>query len=189
MAGMYGKHHCNGTNDQNKCHYTHKGERQISMAGTGKCVEHNVRVGPKILGEPDSTIRNKKGPKSESITHEKVPHHQLSILQVKWTFPSTPPICFCYSSCRHNSFQFISLALLSLSTSSALPAPSPKREANWNKSSLEGGRAVKSSLLYFEPITCITTFLNFRFGAVAIPSLSGRVREGLSSKPKKNTSK
>src|SRR5215203_1175673 len=77
------------------------------MAGSGKSIEHYVRVGPKILRKADCTIRNKKSAEGESITHQKIPHHQLSILQVKWALTPTPPICFRYSSCRHNSFQFI----------------------------------------------------------------------------------
>src|SRR6188508_3643888 len=69
MTGMHGKHHSYRTDDQNKGHHTHKSKGQISMAGSGKCVEYHIWVRPKILGKPDSAIRNKESSKSEGITH------------------------------------------------------------------------------------------------------------------------
>src|ERR1700741_3788147 len=103
MSCMYRQYHGNGTDDQNKCHDTHKCQRKVLMPGAGKSIKHHIRIGPKILAETDGAIRYQECAKRKCITHQKIPHHQFTILQVERAFTAAPPFgLMCCCCCRHN---------------------------------------------------------------------------------------
>src|SRR5678816_2361832 len=99
MSCMHGQYHRNRADDENKSHYTHKSQGQISVTRTGKRIEYYVRIGPEILTKADASIRYKESAECKGITHQEVPHHQFAIFQVKWAFASTPPFWLLRCSC------------------------------------------------------------------------------------------
>jgi hypothetical protein len=68
-----------------------------------ECIENMVWVGPVILAESDGPVRDQERSESEGVTHQEIPHHQLSVLDIEGTFTSTPPFGFhvCCLGCSH----------------------------------------------------------------------------------------
>src|SRR5436190_16980760 len=91
MPFMYCKHHCNRAGDKYKCHYTHKCKREVYMSCSRKCIEHDIRIGPKVLRKANGAVRNEECSESESITHQEVPHHQFAIFYIERTSAPVPP--------------------------------------------------------------------------------------------------
>src|SRR5436190_3749428 len=69
MAFVYRQYHGNRTEDEDKGHQTHKGKRQVRMAGQWKCIKDMVWIGPAIYTETDSSITDQECSKGEGITH------------------------------------------------------------------------------------------------------------------------
>src|SRR5689334_2128779 len=93
MSRTYRHYHGYRTHDQDEGHYTHKYQWHMCMSGSGKRGEYLVRIRPAITGEACCSIGDQECAESESITHQKIPHHQLAIFHVEWTSSATPPFC------------------------------------------------------------------------------------------------
>src|SRR6476661_3991517 len=65
MTCMHCQYHGNGTDDQDKGHYTNESQWEIGMSRAGKSIEYHVRVCPEILGKTNGTIRDEEGSECE----------------------------------------------------------------------------------------------------------------------------
>src|SRR4051812_33914575 len=60
-----------------------------------------IRIWPANTGESNGSIGYKECSKSESVTHQEIPHHQFSILNIEWASSTTPPLPFNWYCLSH----------------------------------------------------------------------------------------
>src|SRR5689334_23146877 len=100
MTLVHGQHHRYRTHDQNKCHQTHEGKREVGLASTRKCIEYKTWARPVILAKTYCTIRDQECTESKGVTHQKIPHHQFAIFNIERAFAPAPPFRLMLTNCR-----------------------------------------------------------------------------------------